>query len=192
MEALDEKAEKKISKDFKISYYICCFAVISIIGWIFEITEEFVRGRGFTNRGFLYGSYLPIYGMGAILIYFVLNRLMKKRIKIWKINSTPIIIFMAVLIITSVFEYVSSWSLEMIFNQRWWDYSYEKFNLNGRIFLKNIILISIAGTVFLYGLEPLIKRLISKVNTKVLNYIAILITVIISIDLIITLIGHWK
>ncbi len=44
-------------------FYIYCF-----IGWIWETSYVSIRTKHFTNRGFMHGPFLPIYGTGAIVI----------------------------------------------------------------------------------------------------------------------------
>jgi len=53
------------------------FLIGSFFGWVFETIRAGIVNRRFTNRGFLRGIYLPIYGFGAIFVllisYFNLN-----------------------------------------------------------------------------------------------------------------------
>ena len=56
------------------------FMAYAVIGWIYEVFLEVVVYRwGFSNRGFLFGPYLPVYGFGAVIILLVLQSLKKKR-----------------------------------------------------------------------------------------------------------------
>ena len=174
----------------KISYYIVCFFILCLIGWGLEVAESFIRLGIFVNRGFLYGPFVPIYAFGALAIYFFLNKLMKKRISLWKINITPMILFMAMLLITAVLEYATSWILEMIFGRTWWNYSYEMFNLHGRIFLRNILLFGLLGIIYLYTVEPLMRKGLSKIKEMHLRYIAIICLIILSVDIYFSVTGH--
>ena len=83
--------EKNLKNNW--SFYVCCFLVYCIIGWIYEIIWEFAIGNGFVNRGFLYGPYLPIYRFGVLTLLFILHNILHKKIKIFKINITPLIVF---------------------------------------------------------------------------------------------------
>ena len=50
------------------------FMAYAVIGWIYEVFLEVVVYRwGFSNRGFLFGPYLPVYGFGAVIILLVLQ-----------------------------------------------------------------------------------------------------------------------
>ena len=64
--------------------------------------------------------------------------------------------------------------MEKIFKARWWDYSERKFNLNGRICGENALAFGIVSIVVLYGLNPLIEKLLSHINEKALLIITII------------------
>jgi len=186
----EKKEETKINKTKGLSFYICCFFIYCVIGWIYEVTWEAAIGNGFVNRGFLNGCYLPIYGFGTIILYFILNKLMKKKIKLGNINITPIIVFLAVIVMVSTIEYVSSFAMESIFNKRWWDYSYDILNINGRVSLRNSSILSAGAMLFLYGIEPLLRKLFSKFKQNILKNLAIVITSVMIIDLFVTIIRY--
>ena len=76
--------EKEKQVNNKWYFYVCCFFVYCIIGWIYEVIWEFAIGNGFVNRGFLHGCYLPIYGFGALILIFSLRKLMNKEIRVFK------------------------------------------------------------------------------------------------------------
>ena len=172
------------------SFYVCCFLVYCCIGWVYEVIWEFKVGNGFVNRGFLYGPYLPIYGFGVLTLLALLHKLLDKKIKIGKINITPILIFFAILFIVSVIEYFASVGMELLFHKRWWDYSYDKINLNGRISLRNSSLLAIGGWILIYLVQPILDKLLGKISKKVIKISSILIISIICFDFIVTMSGY--
>lgn len=180
--------EKESKKNW--SFYTCCFIVYCFIGWVYEVIWEFAIGNGFVNRGFLYGPYLPIYGFGVLILLFLLHKLLEKKIKIGKLNITPIIVFISILVIVSVIEYIASVGMELLFHKRWWDYSYDKFNINGRISLRNSSLLAIGAFVLIYLVQPILNKLFRKLNSKTLKNLSIIIILITSIDFIITILGY--
>jgi len=184
--------KENTKKQMGISFYICCFFVYCFIGWIYEVTWEAAIGHGFVNRGFLNGCYLPIYGIGTLILYFILNKLMNKKIKIGKINVNPIIVYIAIFFIVSTIEFIASLGMEMLFDKRWWDYSTDILNLNGRVCVRNSAILAAGAMVFLYGIEPLLRKLFSKFNKKVLKYMAVIISTIMIIDLAVVIIGYMK
>ena len=180
--------ENKVSKNW--SFYTCCFIVYCFIGWVYEVIWEFAIGNGFVNKGFLYGPYLPIYGFGVLILLFLLHKLMDKKIKIGKINITPIIVFLAILLIVSVIEYFASVGMELLFHDRWWDYRDDKFNLNGRISLRNSSLLAIGALALIYLVQPLLNKFFGKLSSKALKTASIIIISVVSLDYIITILGY--
>ena len=181
-----EKENKK-----GISFWVCCFIVYCFIGWIYEVIWEFKVGNGFVNRGFLYGPYLPIYGFGVLTLILILHKLINKKIKLFgKINITPIFVFLSILFIVSAIEFMASVGMEAIFHKRWWDYSYDKFNLDGRISLRNSSLLAIGAFALIYLVQPLLNKLLPKIPKKAINVIACIIVATVSIDFIITILGY--
>ena len=172
------------------SFYTCCFFVYCVIGWLYEVIWEFAIGHGFVNRGFLHGFYLPIYGFGALTLIFSLKNLMKKYIKIGKLNITPLIVFIAILFIVSVIEFSASYIMELIFHKRWWDYTYDILNLNGRISLRNSSLLALGGMLFVYIIQPFLEKIFVNFKETTLNKLAILIISVMTLDLIWVIIGY--
>lgn len=183
---MNEKTNDKKSWNF----YVCCFLVYCIIGWIYEVIWEFAIGNGFVNRGFLYGPYLPIYGFGVLILLFLLKGLLNKDVKIGKINIKPLLVFLAILFIVSVIEYFASWAMELIFHKRWWDYSYDILNLNGRISLRNSSLLAAGGFVLVCFIQPVLNKVFGKVNSKIIKISSFIIIGVMSIDFIITILGY--
>ena len=181
--------EKDINKKDQ-SFYVCCFLVYCITGWIYEVIWEFAVGNGFVNRGFLYGPYLPIYGFGVLIMLFLLKGLLNKEIKIGRISIKPIVLFLAILVIVSVIEYAASYGMEVLFHKRWWDYSYDKFNLNGRISLRNSSLLAAGGFILVCFVQPILDKIFSKIDNKIIKISSVVIISIVGIDFIITILGY--
>ena len=117
-----------------IKIYFLLFLTYSIFGWIMEMIVTLITDKEIVNRGFLIGPYCPIYGTCSILMILLLNRI-----------TDSILLFVLSIIICSVGEYLTSYLMEKIFKARWWDYSRMKFNLNGRICLRNCLFFGILG-----------------------------------------------
>ena len=179
-----------MSKKENISFYTCCFFVYCVIGWFYEVIWEFAIGNGFVNRGFLNGCYLPIYGFGALLLIFSLKKLMSKKINLGKINLTPFFVFLATLILVSTVEYFASYLMELLFHKRWWDYSYDILNLNGRISLRNSTLLALGGMLFVYVIQPFLNKVFKKIKTEVLESMAIFLFETMLLDFVIVIAGY--
>ena len=153
--------------------FIAYFIVYSFIGWVLESIYKSVLQKKFVNSGFLIGPFCPIYGFGAIIMLLALNFLKEK----------PIILFIAAFFVLSVWEYMVSLMLEKMFKTKYWDYSHIKFNINGRVCLKNSIYWGILGVLFICCIHPLIENYISLIPNSLLNYIIVILGIAMTVDL---------
>ena len=171
-----------------VGFYICCFFVFCVIGWLYESIWSSLNHGYFVNKGFLYGFYLPIYGFGGVTLILCLNKLMSSKIHIAKIPITPIVVFGAAMVIISSIEFVVSYVMELIYHRRWWDYSkVDKLHVDGRISLRNSTILTSGSMVFLYGVYPLMKKLLCRVKTKIIVSMAIVIVVVMGADTVLTI-----
>ena len=156
--------------------YFLLYLIYSFIGWSIEVIDKLFEKHRFINRGFLIGPICPIYGKGALLIIFLLN----------PYKDNPILLFFMAIIICSILEYFTSYIMEKIFKTRWWDYSYTKYNINGRICLNTMIPFGLLGLVGVYLINPFLLNMLSYINPTYLKIIAIILLVIYLIDYILS------
>ncbi len=169
--------------------YFIYFMLYSIIGWIYEVFLEVVVYRwGFSNRGVLFGPYCVIYGFGALILIFSLSWLQKKRIHIGKVLITPLFVFIGIVLITTIVELIGSYIMELTRGEWLWDYTRFAFNFEGRIALNPSIRFGIGGMIFLYGLQPLFRRLCSIYTDRVIYTVSSVLAVILLADVIFTFI----
>lgn len=108
-----------------ILFFFCyCF-----FGWIFESTYVSLKSRRFVNRGFLRLPMLPLYGTGAVMMLFVSL----------PVKDNLVMVYFSGVIAATILEYVTGWGMEKLFKMRYWDYSYQKFNVKGYICLSSSI-----------------------------------------------------
>lgn len=156
--------------------YILLFFVYSFLGWCLEVLCKLIDDHKFVNRGFLIGPYCPIYGFGALTMTIFLSKYL----------DDPVTLFIMIVLICSILEYLTSYILEKIYNTRWWDYTNYKFNINGRICLETMIPFGIFGMFIMYKTNPLFLNIINKIPTNIAILLAILLLIIIIIDNIIS------
>ena len=150
------------------------FFIYAVIGWICEVIYCSIPQKRFINRGFLNGPYCPIYGVGAVIVIGILTP--------WVGN--PIAVFFVGLIVTSVLEYFTSWAMEKLFHAKWWDYSKKKFNINGRVCLKNSLLFGLLCLVLMYGVHPFVKDLIHDLSPFALELTAGILAILLLADIV--------
>ena len=173
----------------KIQEYFFYFILYSMIGWVYEVFLEVVVYRwGFSNRGVLFGPYCVIYGFGALILLFALGGLQKKRVSIGRVNVTPLIVFVGIVVITTVVELIGSYIMELTTGGWLWDYRRFAFNFEGRIALNPSIRFGIGGMIFLYVLQPLFVKLTKKMSPKVFNVVTGIIGALFLIDVLVWLV----
>ena len=104
--------------------YLWFFVIYSFLGWVVEVSFQTIKKKAFINRGFLNGPYCSIYGIGMSFIIFIFSPF-----------DNLILLFLGSIILTSLLEYITGYLLEKVFNEKWWDYSKEPFNIHGYISL---------------------------------------------------------
>ncbi|MFK5883929.1 MAG: putative ABC transporter permease [Candidatus Izemoplasma sp.] len=155
------------------------FMIYATIGWLWETPYVSFNEKKYINRGFLKGPYIPIYGLASITIMLSMNLFDD-------INENNIFIILAQIIyigiVSAVWEYGTSWSLEKLFHTRWWDYSARKFNLNGRIALDYSILFGIGGYILWRFVNPLMENMYDSLSSTALLIILGLFYTLFAID----------
>ncbi len=156
-----------------IEKYFLYFIMYAMIGWIYEVFLEVVVYRwGFSNRGVLFGPWLPVYGIGALIFVISLRKLKERKIYAGKINITPVLVFLGIVIIATVIELIASYFMELTRGGWMWDYDRFAFNFQGRIALNPSIRFGIGGMIFMYILQPLFEKMTGRLSDKALNIIA--------------------
>lgn len=155
--------------DLKVLFLL--FIIYSVTGWIIEVIATYPDTKCFVNRGFLIGPYCPIYGNCAIAMILLLHNI-----------EDPILLFILSIIICSVGEYVTSYLMEKIFHARWWDYTKNKFNLNGRICLVNSLAFGVLGFLLIKFVNPFVVGLITKLSPTIMNILFYTMLILFLID----------
>lgn len=157
--------------DLRIIFLL--FIIYAFIGWIIEIIYEYVRNGKFVNRGFLIGPYVPIYGIGCLLMILLLTRYL----------DDFITLFIMCIVTFSLLEYITSYVMEKLFKARWWDYSDMKFNLNGRICLETMIPFGLGGIFVMYVVNPIFMHILTSMPDILLTIFSIVIGILYTTDL---------
>lgn len=158
------------------------FFLYSAIGWAGESAYCSVGAGHFVNRGFLAGPMCPIYGSGATLLNIILSPIYGKFGKSFGEKSLAFVVSM---VGCDILEYITSVLMEKFFNARWWDYSNEPFNLNGRICLKHTMYWGVAGVVFRYMIHPFVSGLKERfITNKVRDILVIAVLCVFAVDLV--------
>ena len=161
-----------------LSTLFLLFIIYSILGYFVEVIYVSIDNKKINlNRGFLIGPYLPIFGMGALIITIFLT----------KYKSDILILFIIGSVICGLLEYFTSLILEKIFKLRWWDYSNYKFNINGRVCLEIAALFGIGAIVIIEVFNPILYKLFNIISSEYIVIISTIIFLIFLIDFILTM-----
>ena len=171
----------------KLKEYFIYFVFYSIFGWLYEVFLEVVVYRwGFSNRGVLFGPYCPIYGFGALILVFSLTKLKHKDIRVGSLKITPVLVFIGIVVITTIVELIGSYIMEALTGSWMWDYTRFAMNFQGRVALNPSLRFGAGGMVFLYLLQPLYERITGRLSKRGLNLVFGLMFVVIFVDVIYT------
>lgn len=163
----------KIKEELTILFWI--FIIGSIAGFIFEITVVFFqKGRFELRQGLIYGPFIPVYGIGAMLYYVVLNKIKLKN---------KLQIFLITMLLGGLTEYLCSFMQEKLFGTISWDYSYLPFNIQGRTSLLHCIYWGIGGILYVTYIEPLIEKMREKINKNSIRIITIILAIFMIFDI---------
>ena len=157
---------------YNLEIYFMMFIIYSIGGWIMECTLGVIQKHKFVNRGFLIGPYCPIYGIGVVSGTILLTRF----------SHNVVLLFLLATVVCGSLEYFTSYLMEKIFKARWWDYSNNKFNINGRICLETLIPFGVISVLIICYANPWLLDRLHNIPNNILNWIVIAFLLIYIID----------
>lgn len=161
--------------DFCIIFFL--FFSLSFIGYIVEVIYcSIISRKLILNRGFLIGPYLPIYGISSVIMAAMLS----------KYKNDPLVIFVLSATIATIVEYLTSYLMEKMFKTRWWDYTNEPYNVNGRVCLKNSFLFGIGGLLIVYLVDNYYLNLIYKIDSTIFIAVTIVLMIVFLTDLVVS------
>ena len=153
-------------------YYIMLyFFVYGFLGWCTEVAFAAVKEQRFVNRGFLNGPICPIYGVGVSAVVFFLS----------SYDDNLIILYIASVIIVTLIEGVTGWIMDVIFHNKWWNYSDMPLNIGGYVCLTFSLIWGVACVAIMKFIHPLIHKVLSFIpHTLGIVIITILVVALIA------------
>ncbi len=163
--------------------YLFLFVIGSIVGALYEDILEGVKNLKdigiFTfnvHRGVIYGPFNIIYGVGAVLMVFVLI----DTDQIWYK------IFMKGALIGGFFEYSISFLQEKFIGTTSWDYSNLPLNINGRTTIPIMLFWGLACLLLMKFIYPKISLLVESIPSNILKHLYIILVVFLTLDMLIS------
>ncbi len=155
--------------------YILLFFFYSAAGWCLESLYCSIGEKRFVNRGFLTGPMCPIYGTAALVLVILIYN---------PFRDNPLAVFVLGIILCDIVEFMTSYIMEKLFSARWWDYTYELFNIKGRICLKHTLYWGVISIIFVKTIHPAVDNLYNKINGSYLRIVLVSVLLIFTLDLI--------
>lgn len=148
------------------------FFFYSLCGWVWESCYVSVRRRRWVNRGFLHGPALPIYGAGAVLILLFT----------FPVRHYPALLYLSGAVAATALEYCTGAAMERLFKVRYWDYSGQKFNMNGYICLSSSITWGVFSLLLVKLAHPPVARLVLAIPAGLAVPLALALTAGFTVD----------
>lgn len=142
-------------------FYFYCF-----FGWCFESAYVSIKSRKLTNRGFMRGPFLPLYGSGAIMMLVVSM----------PFQDNIFLVYVAGCIGATVLEYVTGVTMEALFKVRYWDYSQNKFNFQGHICLGTSLAWGGLTILMTEGIHVPVEALMLSIPGQILTAVTVVLT----------------
>ena len=105
--------------------YLFIFMIGSLFGYLLELFYRRILFGKWIKPGVFYGFYLPLYGVGLCMCYFVYN-----------LDICLLFKIVFITLFLSLIEFICGLIFIKYFQLPLWDYSRNKFNYNGLVCLK--------------------------------------------------------
>lgn len=160
-------------RDYCFTSIVLLFFTYSLVGWVWEVIYTLATRGVLANRGTMNGPWLPIYGVGGLLIILLLKPFRDK----------PWVLFLTSFTTCGILEYFTSWALEYFVHKKWWDYTGFFLNINGRVCLEGLLVFGLAGVAFTYIFSPMLDEIYKRIPEKKKKIICIVLLVLFAADL---------
>lgn len=157
---------------YSMNQWLFFFYLYSFLGWCFESTYVSIRKHKFVNRGFMRGPFLPLYGSGAIMMLLVSM----------PFQSNLVLVYIAGCIGATALEYVTGVVMETLFKIRYWDYSNQKLQFQGRICLSSSLAWGFFTVLMTKFLHKPVETFVFSIPDTIFSLITFLLTIIIVCD----------
>lgn len=157
---------------YSVDKWLFFFFFYCIVGWIWECTYCSCKERHLTNRGFMRGPVIPIYGCGACTMI----------VASIPFKGNYVLTFLSGMILASLLEFVTGALMEALFKVRYWDYSPNKFNFKGYICLGASLGWGVATLVITDIIHIPVERLANMLSGNVLYFIVRIFAAIFIVD----------
>ncbi len=118
------------------------------------------------------GPYCPIYGVGATACLLLFGNF-----------RNTLLLFLSSALFCGGLEYLTSYGLEKLFHEKWWDYSNCSFQLHGRICLYGILTFGAVNVVICRFAAPALDKAMMLAGPYILCTLSCLLAGTLVIDM---------
>ncbi len=162
--------------NFGFEYWLFTFSIYCMIGWLQESAIESIYHRKPVNRGFLKGPYIPIYGVGGLLLFLIGE----------PFRDNPFLVFFFAMLCCTTLEYFTGWLMETVFGKQFWDYSMMKFTYKNRISLLSSLFWGVMGLFETYVVSVATIYALTHLPYQFIVITAVVVPLIMTIDFLMT------
>lgn len=136
--------------------YAFLFFIGSLLGWVIELffRHRFSKANPehrWINPGFCIGPYLPLYGFGLCILYFMANLIQESGIHGIKEYALALLFIAAEM---TILEYIAGIFLLKVADVRLWDYSMMWGNINGLVCPLFTVFWTLLGVAYYFLVHP--------------------------------------
>lgn len=132
------------------------FLTYSMMGWLVESIYMSFCNHKITNRGFAKGPFCPIYGFGALTVFFILR----------PYSDNSILLFFLGSFLATTLEFLTALVMKRIFGEIWWDYHEKPFNYRGIICLESSIAWGFYTLFLFMFLQNIVAALVAMIPVR--------------------------
>ncbi|MBQ0010463.1 MAG: putative ABC transporter permease [Ruminococcus sp.] len=151
----------------------------AVIGFVYEVLYTRLIHGYWAYRGTFWGPYLPLYGVGALLLYALFHRLVR----------IPPLVFLLSGLTTGLLEYGSGRVLLLMTGKKYWNYSRYSvvFDRYGFVSLRSVLIFAVGAMLLLYAIVPLLLPALEKAKPKTRHILFGILAAIFLCDAVLTL-----
>ena len=174
-------------KHYTSSIIYTSISIFTIVTFIITTIIEYTTPKIYSVSYYLehYGFILFIIN---ILFIVLINLYIKKsnNNKIKNIDTTVVLVFLAIWIITTLVEYIAHYFIDVYSHKLLWDYSRDFLNINRRVNWDASRNFAIGGTLLLYLVQPIVDKFLN--NSKYKKIVFIILIIVLLFELLIKII----
>ena len=157
---------------FDSYHVILWFLTYSILGWVVESIYMSICNKKLTNRGFATGPFCPIYGVGALTVFFALR----------PYSNNGLLLFVLGSLLATTIEFLTAVIMKRVFGEIWWDYNEKPFNYKGVLCLESSIAWGFYTLFLFLFLQRFVEGVVSRIPIQAGKIVGSVLLIVFTID----------